>query len=260
MTSQPSTIELEVEVPGTAEEVWTAIATGAGISSWYVPHVIEERAGGGAVASFGPGDDMKVPGRVTVWDPPRHVGFDGGEGSEDGLTFDWTIEPVSGSDRCVVRLVNAGFGQGGPWDEVYEAMIGGWRMFLFNLRLHLEHFGGREAVPALPTAVWTGPRSEAWARLMGELGLNRTPMAGDRLELKSDGAPALVGSVVSVEPTWVSLLLDEPSPGTGFIAVEGDGDDVQVSVWTYRYGDDRGVAAEADRSGWQSWLSARAPS
>ena len=35
-------IRLEVEVVGTPEEVWRAIATGAGISSWYVPHTVEE--------------------------------------------------------------------------------------------------------------------------------------------------------------------------------------------------------------------------
>ena len=30
-------IQVEVEVPGTPEEVWQAIATGPGISSWFVP-------------------------------------------------------------------------------------------------------------------------------------------------------------------------------------------------------------------------------
>ncbi len=37
MTNQPSAIELEVEVPGAPEDVWSAVATGPGISSWYVP-------------------------------------------------------------------------------------------------------------------------------------------------------------------------------------------------------------------------------
>ena len=30
-------VQAEVEVPGTPEEVWQAIATGPGISSWFVP-------------------------------------------------------------------------------------------------------------------------------------------------------------------------------------------------------------------------------
>ena len=36
---------VEFEVAGTPEEVWQAIATGPGISSWFVPTEIEERNG-----------------------------------------------------------------------------------------------------------------------------------------------------------------------------------------------------------------------
>ena len=35
-------VQVEVEVPGTPEEVWQAIATGPGISSWFVPTEFEE--------------------------------------------------------------------------------------------------------------------------------------------------------------------------------------------------------------------------
>ena len=37
-------VQVEVEVPGTPEEVWQAIATGPGVSSWFVPTEVEERA------------------------------------------------------------------------------------------------------------------------------------------------------------------------------------------------------------------------
>ena len=53
MSNDERSVELEVEVPGTPEEVWRAIATGPGISSWYVPHTVDEAEGGVAVASFG---------------------------------------------------------------------------------------------------------------------------------------------------------------------------------------------------------------
>ena len=43
-------VEAEVEVPGTPEEVWRAIATGPGISSWFVPTQVEERVGGKVTA------------------------------------------------------------------------------------------------------------------------------------------------------------------------------------------------------------------
>ena len=54
MSDDRRSIELEVEVHGSPEEVWRAIATGPGISSWYVPHTVDEREGGAATASFGP--------------------------------------------------------------------------------------------------------------------------------------------------------------------------------------------------------------
>ena len=64
-------IQVEVEVPGTPEEVWQAIATGPGISAWFVPTEIEERDGKPVAAklTFGPG--MESHSVVTVWDPPR---------------------------------------------------------------------------------------------------------------------------------------------------------------------------------------------
>jgi uncharacterized protein YndB with AHSA1/START domain len=38
-------VQVEIEVPGTPEEVWQAIASGPGISSWFVPAEFEERDG-----------------------------------------------------------------------------------------------------------------------------------------------------------------------------------------------------------------------
>ncbi len=51
-------VQAEVEVPGTPEEVWEAIATGPGISSWFVPTEVEQREGGIITANFGPGMDF----------------------------------------------------------------------------------------------------------------------------------------------------------------------------------------------------------
>ena len=104
--SDERSIELEIEVAGTPEEVWRAIATGPGISSWYVPHSVEERAGGEMTASSGDGPEMQVDGRVAAWEPPNRVVFDG--------------------------------------------MAEGWRLFLENLRLHLEYFGGQTATSLAP--------------------------------------------------------------------------------------------------------------
>ncbi|MCB1004082.1 MAG: SRPBCC domain-containing protein [Acidimicrobiales bacterium] len=251
----PPAIELEVEVPGTPEEVWRAIATGPGISSWYVPHTVEERPGGAAVASFGPGPEMQVPGRVAAWEPPHRVVFDGGEGA-GGLAFEWLVEARDGG-TCVVRLVNSGFGSGEPWDDQYDGMVEGWRLFLSNLRLHCEHFRGRSATPVLPVAGWAGPRARAWVALCTGLGLPTRPEVGDAVRTAGDGVPTLAGTVVDVGPSSIALLVDEPADGTAFVAVEGGDEQVSASVWTYLYGPEGAAAAARDEPRWRDWLAER---
>src|SRR5437868_1244319 len=80
-------VQVEVEVPGTPEEVWRAIATGPGISSWFVPTRSEERQGGEQVCSFGPG--MDCPSKITEWQPHKRFvaeGDMGGPGSPQATT------------------------------------------------------------------------------------------------------------------------------------------------------------------------------
>src|SRR4026207_1066515 len=69
-------VQVEVEVPGTPEQVWQAIATGPGVSSWFVPTEGEERVGGTVTAHFGPGMDSVAT--VTAWEPPRRFAAESG--------------------------------------------------------------------------------------------------------------------------------------------------------------------------------------
>lgn len=240
---------------GTPEEVWQAIATGPGIGSWYVPHTMEEREGGAATASFGPGPEMQIPGRVAVYDPPRRIVFDNGEGAP-GLAFEWLVEARDGGS-CVVRLVNTGFGDGAPWDDQYDQMVDGWKLFLRNLQLHLEHFRGRTATSVLPMALWAGSAGEAWERLTAELGLPTELVVGERVSTHGDGAPILAGTVVESGPTNAVLLLDRPAAGTAFLAAEGTDPGCGVSVWSYLYGEDGAAAAAEDEPRWWAWLAER---
>lgn len=249
-------IDLEIEVPGTPEEVWEAIATGPGITSWYVPHTVEEREGGAASARFGDGDEMVVPGRVAAWEPPKRIVFDSGE-DQPGLAFEWLVEARDGGS-CSVRLVNSGFGQGGPWDEMYDGMQLGWRMFLFNLWLHRTHFAGRHASVMLPSGMWSGSRDRAWTTLADGLGLPLPAEIGTEVRLGGGDVPELAGTVVATTPHRVSLLVDRPAPGTAFLAAEGDGDTIAVSVWAYLYGEQGAEAVERDQPRWQAWLADQA--
>ena len=255
MSDDRRSIELEIEVSGTPEEVWRAIATGPGISSWYVPHVVEERQGGAATASFGPGPEMQIAGRVAAWEPPHRIVFDGGN-ADEGLAFEWLVEGRDGG-TCIVRLVNSGFAGGEEWDAQYDGMAEGWLLFLLNLKLHLEHFRGQTATAMLPMATWPGSRDDAWTKVLGELGLPVQPRAGQRLEVTAAGAPPLAGTVAEVAPRRLALIVDQPAPGTAFIAAEGHGDQTGVSIWSYLYGAEGAAAVARDTARWQAWLDER---
>lgn len=256
------TLEFEIEVQGTPEEVWAAIATGPGISSWYVPHTVEERAGGAASARFGPGEDMEVPGRVVEWEPPKRVRFDGGD-ADEGLAFEWLVEATSGG-TCVVRLVNSGFGPGQEWDAMYDGLQGGWPMFLRNLQLHCEHFRGQHATAMLPTGSWPGEPDEAWPVLLDAVGLAAPVELGTRIDIGGsddpDGPPPLAGTVVDVADNRVAILLESPAPGTAFLAAEKGftPESVEMSVWSYLYGPDRDAIVARDQARWSTWLADRA--
>jgi uncharacterized protein YndB with AHSA1/START domain len=254
--SDDRSLELEIEVPGTPEEVWQAIATGPGISSWYVPHTVEEREGGAANASFGAGPEMQIAGRVAAWEPPHRVVFEGRD-AEPGLAFEWLVEARDGGS-CIVRLVNTGFGTGEEWDAQYDGMTEGWQLFLLNLKLHLTHFAGQTATTMLPTAMWSGPRAQTWATVTDALGLPAAPAVGERVKVTADDAPAMTGTVADVAPWRLALVVDEPAPGTAFLAAEGAGDQVGVSIWSYLYGPEGAAAVERDGPRWQQWLDRRA--
>ncbi len=255
----PRSIEMQIEVPGSVEEVWQAIATGPGISSWYVPHRVEEREGGAATASFGPGPEMQVDGKVAAWEPPHRVVFSG-ETEGEGLAFEWLVEAKEGG-TCIVRLVNSGFGDGGEWDAQYDAMTEGWAIFLTNLRLHLEYFAPEPATAMLPTAMWPIDAASAWKALTDRLGVPNDADGGDRITVHdSSGAPPMSGLVVQATPTRYTLLIDTPASGTGFVAAEGHGDQTMVSVWLYLYGAEGASAAERDDPLWRAWFEDGGPS
>jgi uncharacterized protein YndB with AHSA1/START domain len=257
MSEEERSIELEVEVAGTPDEVWRAIATGPGISSWYVPHTVEEREGGAATASFGDGPEMEIAGRVAAWDPPRRIVFDKGEDAE-GMAFEWLVEARDGG-TCIVRLVNSGFGSGADWDAQYDGMTEGWKLFLLNLQLHLEHFRGQVATAVLPMTMWDGDRRSTWTVLTRALGIPESPSVGERVVVSSPDAPELSGTVVDAASWRLALLLDRPCPGTAFLAVEGTGEQIGVSIWSYLYGPDSSEVATRDKARWQQWLVDNAP-
>src|ERR1700734_3374218 len=110
-------VQVEFEVPGTPEEVWQAIATGQGISSWFVPTEFEERDGKAVAVklSFGPG--MEIRSEVTAWDPPRMFATeaDGFIPGSPPIANEWSVE-ARGGGICIVRIVQSLFASTDDWD------------------------------------------------------------------------------------------------------------------------------------------------
>ncbi|MGB2934811.1 MAG: SRPBCC domain-containing protein, partial [Nostocoides sp.] len=244
-------IDLSVVVVGTPEQVWEAIATGPGISSWYVPTTVAPHAGGAMIQRFGEAPEMAIPGTVTAFEPPHRVVFAGGEPG-DSLAFEWLVQARDGGS-CVVRLVNSGFGEGQEWDAMYDGMAEGWPLFLRNLQLHLEHFAGQSGQAMLPMALFPAGEPGVWSRLMTALGWPESASLGDRLAT-SEPTPPLAGTVAGTGANRLWLLLDEPAPGTAIVAAEGAG----VSVWAYLYGPEAADVAGRSGARWQEWLTAQA--
>ena len=156
-------VQVEVEVPGTPEEVWQAIATGPGISSWFVPTEFEERDGKpvAVTLNFGPG--MESRSAVTAWDPPRMFAAQGeGWGGSPPIADEWSVEARAGG-ICVVRVVHSLFASTDDWDNQLEGTESGWPGFFRILRIYLTHFRGQRSA----MMQWIAPAAGTVRRGLG---------------------------------------------------------------------------------------------
>jgi len=214
--SSDRTIEHEIVVSGTPEQVWQAIATGQGITGWFVPAKVEERTGGTMELDFGPGMGTST-GQVTVWEPPTrfaHLGM-GAAGSQ--VAYEWQVEAGS-AGTCLVRLVTSGFLSEADWQAEYDGTAEGWRLFLNNLRLYLLHFAGQRCASMLVQQLSDAAPDDAWRQLTGSLGLPEAPTVGQQVTVSN--APALSGRVERFQSRLMTLLLDAPSRGIGVVGTE----------------------------------------
>lgn len=249
-------VQAEVEVPGTPEEVWQAIATGPGISSWFVPSEVEEREGGTAVSHFSPDGSMDSVATITAWDPPRRFAASTEEPGPDAspVATEWIVEARSGS-TCVVRVVHSWFASSDDWDNQFEGHEQGWVAFFRILRLYLTYFRGQPSSAFQLMGVAPEPTSEAWAALTGPLGLSGA--AEGRQVKASDGAPSLGGQVEHAGPPEypeILLRLHEPAPGLIHLFAMPMGGQIYLPIRVYLYGDQAAAAVAREEPSWQAWL------
>lgn len=269
-------VEAEVEVPGTPEEVWRAIATGEGISSWFVPTKSDERVDGTVVSSFGPG--MDAVATITEWNPPKSFTATAEEGPGTVAT-EWIVEARDGG-TCVVRVVHRWFADTDNWDAEFEGHAYGWASSFFRLlRLYLTHFAGQQCSAFDLAAFSQTPPSDTWrtvrsavtidqqARRVGaasgapELSgtMESTEITDPELRRVRERAPLIKATLEGMEGEEPELLLrlERPAPGLAHLFVMPMGGQTMVSIRFFLYGDRGALVAPEARQAWSDWLAER---
>jgi uncharacterized protein YndB with AHSA1/START domain len=254
-------VEVQIEVPGTPEEVWQAIATGPGVSSWFVPVDIEEGKDGEPariVSHFGPG--MDAVATATVWDPPRRFAAESRDlgPNAPALATEWIVEARDGG-TCIVRVVHSLFAGSDDWDDQLSSVESGWPAFFQILRLYMTHFRGWPCRGFRVMGEAPPPEPQAWTALVGPLGLTGAA-AGQRWNA-DPGAPPMGGIVERLgegkHPHQILLRLDDPAPGIAFLFAHTMGAQVLLIASFYLYGDTAAAVAARDEPMWQAWINHR---
>ncbi|MFD2077593.1 Uncharacterized conserved protein YndB, AHSA1/START domain [Actinopolymorpha cephalotaxi] len=246
----------EIEVPGTPEEVWEAIATGPGHAAWIFPADIEPEDGGAMVIRRHPyGED--VDATVTAWTPPERFEYDEPIGVDaKPLTTEILVQAKDGG-HCVVRVVCGFRDHGEDWEDLVEGAGEGWRMSLTVLRAYLTHFAGQRAVQldaSAPLRVPEPERRQSSAVLFDVLGLSGLA-AGEDFRTPA-GTPALEGTVEHLDPGYVLLRVTQPYAALYAISCfpMADGAPLSANVMARLYGTPSDVARR-EQAIWRAWLA-----
>ena len=247
-------VSLELEVPGTPEQVWQAIATGPGMSAWFMPTRVEERVGGTIAVTFD--ESFESTGTVTAWEPPHRFAYEEPRWAPDGppLATELTIQARAGG-TCRLRLVHSLFANDDAWDEQLESMESGWPWYFEVLRMYLGDFAGQPSAAVRLMRPSAGTEAESWHALTGALGLAGAG-PGDRPTPAADH-PSLDGVVTRVGATGGRMLLmalERPAAGAGFFAAYTWADQVSLMCALYLFGDGAPAAAAREAPLWREWI------
>lgn len=251
-------LELEIPVDATPEQLWDAIATGPGISAWFVPTTVD-RDSGTIRQDFGSG--FVADGRVHASDDGVRFGygaFEPGDGSPQDASggpephaFEFLVEARDGGG-AVLRFVQTGF-TGDDWEAEYDAYETGWGMYFATLVAYLRHFRGRPVRNAMSMGMAVSSPAEAWRVFLPALGLAAMPAVGDDVTLTPDGPGPVHGVVDLVTPHFLGVRAADSLHRFG--AEGGDGGcGVSGSHYFYERADGT-TADDATVEAWHAWIT-----
>lgn len=253
-------VQVEIEVPGTPEEVWQAIATGPGISSWFVPAEFKVQGGKPVAVTVTMGPGMESTSTVTAWEPPHKwaAQSDGWVPGMPPIAHEWNVEARAGG-VCIVRIVQSLFASTDDWDNQLESAGHGWPGFLRTLRIYLTHFRGQRSASMKWMAPFAGTEAEAWETLTAALGVKGVSV-GQRCTAPG-GVPAFSGvaEYVTQNPNDALLRVDRPGPGVAALGTFNYGGAIMVALNFYLYGHQAAGTVAHETPLWDAWFQKRFP-
>lgn len=264
-------VEMELLLPGTPEQVWDAMATGSGMSAWFIKADVEQHVGGNLAFDFGRG--VTTHGKVTAWQPPALFGYveEEWEPGAPPIATEITITERSGSE-CLVRMVHSLFTSSDAWDDQVEGFESGWPGYFDILRLYLKHYAGHKAASFMVMTPVSQSGLLAWQDLAGQFGVAGANV-GERVTSSAEVDP-WSGVLERIHQTsherWVIVRIDTPAPGIVLMGTRdttskrgdvetriGKGPEASVSICRYYYGDDVDSACAAGEARWAAWAARR---
>jgi uncharacterized protein YndB with AHSA1/START domain len=247
-------VELSIELPASPDQVWQAIATGAGLTAWSMPTEVDERVGGEFVIHMGETD---ARGLVGGWEPPHRLVMEepgwaalaGHEGADvTPLVTEYLVEATSGGS-CVLRVVSSAFGTGADWErEFFDEAEKYWLPLFENLRIYLAAFPGQQAtivesgaeIGNSPAEVVTAMRERIGASDVGA-DVEILGVAGRVEKLSDDG-----------------LLVRYTDPDCGFlnlVSYPNGPDTAYALARAYLFGSRAAELAATQEAGWKEWFA-----
>ncbi|GIG39212.1 SRPBCC domain-containing protein [Cellulomonas phragmiteti] len=250
----PYRLEFSVEVPGTPEQVWHAVATAPGLTAWFLPTELEEREGGRL--HFSMGEDMGSDGHVTAWEPPHRLVYEedwaalmGKDPDElSPMTSEFVVEARSGG-TCVVHVTTSGFGTGADWEqEWWDDMGTSWKPSFDVLREYLARFPGQQATLLEADASHPGDAAAVWSALREALGLGEE---GSAVDVRGH-----TGTVVRLAERQAVVRLTAPVPGVLSASVHDGGQGgAGAYLRAHLFSPDAAAYVQREEPAWRAWLA-----
>jgi uncharacterized protein YndB with AHSA1/START domain len=252
-------VQIQLDVPGSQDIVWRAIATGPGISSWFVPAEMTEENGTPVTMTLNFGPGMVSSSTITAWDPPRMFAKESAgwmPGSPSMIT-EWLVQPHG--QGCRLYIVHSLVAETDAWDHQLEGAEVGWGGFLRTLTLYLTHFPGQPCTLKQWLATTSASEGEAWEAITTALGLNGIQV-GHRCSAP-ESAPTFAGLVEysHESPNDLLVRLDSPAPGIAALGTYHFGNQTTVGVNFYLYGQLASEQAQHITPQWQNWIQTLFP-